>query len=233
MPADPKKRQKKLERKASRRKEKQHQLARARHAGLSERMTDASRYPVLNSWVTTDLWTEGLGYVCVSRELPNGMVGFALFLVDRYCLGVKNAMGNVVGRFEYDSQIERKMRSDFTLEALSPAAARRLVEGAVAYARDLGLHPHSDYHKTKPIFGDIDPAETKEEFEYGKDGKPLFVAGPYDSPQRCRRILQTLIASCGVDGFHYLIPSADEDAIPEMLQGSELGRLDAAEDEDE
>src|SRR6202011_808535 len=104
------------------------------------------------------------------------------------------------------SQVERKTRSTYTTKEMPPAAVRKLVEGAVEYARALGLPPHPDYHKAKLIFGTIDPGESKEEFEFGKDGKPFFMAGPNDTPERCRRILKTLEQSCGLDGFHYMIP---------------------------
>ena len=58
-----------------------------------------------------------------------------------------------------------------------------------------------------------------ETFEFGKDGKPLFVAGPHDSPERCHQILMTLEESCGINGFHYLIPQAESaEFLPESLQ---------------
>jgi hypothetical protein len=234
MAVDPRKRQKKLERKAAKRKKQQHQLAREKHAGLPERIASASRYPVLHCWVSDDLWDKGLGWVCLSRELPNGFVAFAVFLVDRYCLGVKNAMADVNGRFTYDKRVTRQWRGRFTTKDMDPASARKLVEGAVDYAAALGFHPHPDYHKAKLIFGDLDPSTSAETFEYGKDGKPYFFAGPYDGPERSRHILATLTERLGPDGFHYTIPLfEDEDVLPGALQeGARLIDL-RAEDEDE
>jgi len=220
MPSDPRKRQKQQERRAAKRKAKHHQLARDRQAGLAEQLETAARYPVLHSWATEDFWTQGMGWVCLSRELPNGSVAFAVFLVDRYCLGVKDVLAAVGPRSAYENRIVRKTRSDYTVRDLSPAATRKLVEGAVGYAGALGLHPHPDYQKARHIFGDIDPAESAEEFEFGKDGQPFFIAGPRDTPERCRQILRTLLQACGPDGFHYLMPVApDADVLPEPLRG--------------
>ena len=242
MPTDPRKRQKKQERRAAKRKAKHHQLARTKQTGVAERLTAAARYPVLDSCATTDLWTQGLGWVCLSRQLPSGHVAFAVFLVDRYCLGVKDALADVVGRFEYDSQVVRKMRSHFTAKDLSPADVRKLVEEAVAYARELGLHPHPDYQKARHIFGDIDAGQSTEQIEFGKDGKPFFVAGPHDTPERCRQILRTLEQTCGPDGFHYLIPFPEAGEVyPEPLPGQPppfIGTtpdwdMDGSEDEDD
>jgi hypothetical protein len=220
MAKDPRKRQKQQERRAAKRQAKHRQLARLKSAGLSERLTAAVRYPVLHSWVTTDLWTQGLGWVCLSRELPNGSVAYAVFLVDRYCLGVKNVMAGIAGRSTYDNQIVATMRREFSSRELTPAAVRKLVEGAVAYAHALGLPPHPDYQTARLLFGDIDPAESADAFEFGKDGKPLFISGPHDTPERCRLIMRALEQSRGADGFHSVLPMGEPKGVfPEALEG--------------
>ncbi len=220
MPANPRKRQKRKERHAAQRKTKQQQHNREKNAGLAERLEAAANCPILHSCATTDLWDEGLGWVCLSRELPNGSVAFGVFLVDRYCLGVKNVMVGITSRYNYEQKIVTKMRSNFRAKDLPPAATRKIVEGAVAYAGALGLPPHPDYHQAQLIFGAIDASESKETLEFGQDGQPFFYAGPHDSPERCRLILKTLEQSCGSEGFHYLIPFAGSNQIlPAGLQG--------------
>jgi hypothetical protein len=218
MSSDPRKRQKKLESRAAKRKAKQHQLTKQKHAGLPERLAGAARFPVLDSCATEAFWDQGLGWVCLSRELPSNQVAYAVFLVDRYCLGVKDIAAAVTNRSTYESQVVRKMRRGFSARDLTPAAVRKLVEEAVEYARSLGLHPHPDYQQARRIFGTIDPHEATDAFEFGKDGKPLFVSGPNDTPERCRHILKTLLQSCGPDGFHYLIRSMDPgEVLPDEL----------------
>jgi hypothetical protein len=219
MATDPRKRQKKLERRTAKRKDRKHQLVREQSAGLAERLTAAAKYPVLHSWVSEDLWTQGMGWVLLSRQLPDGSVAASVFLVDRYCLGVKDAMVNINSRSLYESKIVRLMRAQFTSRAVSPATARKFVESAVAYAQGLGFPPHPDYHKAKLLFGDIDAAEAKEELEFGQDGKPYFIAGPNDTPQRCRQILNTLLHGRSPDEFHYLMPAIDlGEALPDALK---------------
>jgi hypothetical protein len=225
MATDPRKRQKKLERRNAKRREKQHSLVRQQHAGMGGQLAAATKYPVLHSWVTEDFWTEGMGWALLSRELPDGSIAVGVFLVDRYCLGVKDALPNVVGRYTYDMDFVRKIRQQFTTREVSPATVRKLVEAAVAYAADLGLPPHPDYHKAKMIFGTIDPRESTEEFEFGENGKPHFVAGPTDTPQRCRQIIAILTHSCGPGGFNYTIPMAASDEIMPAGDQGKFGDL--------
>jgi hypothetical protein len=209
---DPRKRQKKMERRSAKRKEKKHLQVRAQSAGLPDRLRAATAFPVLHCWIGDNLDDQGIGWVVLSRQLPGGEVAVATFLVDRYCLGVKNVHAEVLDRVDYDAKYVRKARTDMPMHDASPADARKLLDSAVAYARGLGLPPHPDYPRALLLFGAVDPAESTAEFEFGKDGKPFFFAGPNDTPARCRQIMATLRNSCGPDGFHWLIPLAPDEA---------------------
>jgi hypothetical protein len=205
MAVDPRKRQKQLQRRAAKRKDKHQLVTREKFASVPERIAAANKYPILDCWMTSSLWTQGIGWVCLSRELPNGFVACAIFLVDRYCLGVKDVIMDVTSRFAYDSKMSRQSRSLGKRERVSPAKLRKFVEDAVAYAQSLGLPPHADYAAAARIFGNIDPVECTETFEFGKDGKPFFIGGPHDTPERCRRIVHALEQACGTGGYDYLM----------------------------
>jgi hypothetical protein len=205
MPADPRKRQKKMERRSAKRKDKKHAVVRQENAGLAERLAAASKFPVLDCWIGDDIDTQGIGWVVLSREFPNRQVAVASFLVDRYCLGVKNVFAELLGSSSYDAKYVRKMTADMPSHNAAPADARKLLEEAVAYARRLGLAPHPDYPKAMHLFGDVDPTDSQAAFEFGKDGKPFFVSGPNDTPERCRQIVAILTKTCGAGRFHYLV----------------------------
>ena len=205
MGLDPRKRQKKLERRKSREKAKKKALARRGPDTPAARIQRAATAPILHCCATDVLWDQGMSNVLVSRELDNGSAAYAMFLLDVYCLGVKDVVFDAVPRSRYDWQVYGKAFGDLQIVNLKPEAARKLIEGAVDYAHDLGLSPHADYRKAKLIFGDIDADSSAEEFVYGKDGKPFFVAGPHDSQIRCNQIIRTLTSFCGPDGFDYMM----------------------------
>lgn len=181
MPANPRKRQQKVERRAAKRKEKKHQLVRAQSTGLADKLTMSTRFPVLHSVITDSNWKQGIGSVLFSRALPDGTVAVTVFLIDRYCLGVKNATAAVVSRSEYESRFHRGLLSQTPGPEVPPAEARKYVEAAVDYARGLGFAPHADYQKAKLIFGDVDASACTATFEFGKGGKPMFINGPRDT----------------------------------------------------
>ena len=204
MPTDPRKRQKKLERKAAQRKEKKHLVVREASAPLATRFALATTFPVLHSCIADSNWNQGMGQATLSRVLPNGQIAVAIFLVDRYCLGVKSSIAEIVPRATYDTRYSPTVPGSPSTRPYPPAAVRKYVEGAVAYALDSGLLPDEDYEVAKLLFGDIDPQTSAEVFEYGKNGKPFYINGPHESMQRIREIRATLTRTRGPEGFDSL-----------------------------
>ena len=143
----------------------------------------------------------GLIVVAVVRELRYGKVSACSYLVDSMCLGVKNAMGPLL----MDSNQLRTYVTRFfePIEGGSIEApielARHLVWGALAYARDLGFEPHRDFASTVEHLG---VSTGTNPIRFGRDGVPLYVAGPYDNSGEIMRKLKGKIAS---GDAHFLV----------------------------
>jgi len=190
----------------------QKKLARKRKAQASRRPppqrsnllspAQAAHRPIHDAIIAADLFANGIGLVGLARALPDGDVALSAFLVDVYCLGVKNAFYRVVSPEEWGQFVE-----GMELEKIHPSCLRKLVEGAVAYARDLGFPPHADYARAATLFGSIEAAVCPVRYTYGQNGKPFYVSGPDETPAQARRILNTLTRRLGADGFHFLAVS--------------------------
>jgi hypothetical protein len=164
------------------------------------------------------LFDSGCGYLVVSRFKADGRVEAGFFLLDVFCLGVKDAgfyRFNSVADYQ-ESLLDRVFRDEDPVR-MTPAAARKLAEGAVSYARGLGFSPGVDYKKASRVFGGITTTDCNEEFVFGKDGKPLYIQGPSDPPARVERILRALELRCGEGGYHYIVAAVDF----ELLDGAE------------
>jgi hypothetical protein len=205
MTIDPRRRQKKLERKKAKKTAQRRELARREAGGLATRIEQGSKAPILHCFATSNVMEDGIGEVLISRQLSHGNVAFVIFLVDMYCLGVKDVVVNIFPEANYRKAVYEKLAAQYTLIRMKPECARKLVEGAVQYALDMELPPHADYRIARRIFGDISAEACTEEFSYGKDGKPLFIAGPYDDAAKCQRILRLMEKHCGPGGSHYIM----------------------------
>jgi hypothetical protein len=152
----------------------------------------------------TNLFEAGIGTVLVARRLPSGILGCAWFLVDVFCLGVKDIFYREVSEAELRSRLEALSETQDFVE-VEPSRARRLIRDAAAYAAGLGLPAAKDTPLIEAIFGDVDANACTETFTFGKDGKPFYVSGPSDTPARVRTIRQALEKSCGTGNWDYLV----------------------------
>lgn len=223
-------RRKQLEKKKKKRNDKRHQIVVKRNAGLAEKLAMRANAPVHECLVTAELGGGGFVEVVISRKSASGEIAFGLFLIDSYCMGVKNCLARILSVSQYNDFKEDVRAKGRILKALDPPSARRVVEDAVAYAEKLGIKPHADFRAARMILGDIDPEKATTLFEMGRDGKPFFMSGPFQSPAECQMIIAKLTAVCGVDGFHFMMGI---DPRRTMLSGHDFNELSFDDDDDD
>ena len=104
-----------------------------------------------------DSGERGLVCVAVARRHRSRRVTVCGYLVDVYCLGVKNALGP---RVLNDRDLPEFLETFFAAiqEGQPPLdvpldLARHLVWGAIDYARGLGFEPHPDFGPAAAIWG--------------------------------------------------------------------------------
>jgi hypothetical protein len=172
-------------------------------------MRQAFNDPIYECWESKQLFKQdsdvGIGSVIITRRSGNGDILTGVFLIDVYCLGIKNSFVRLLSEEKYREMLEH-MGGQEGLKFIHPSCAKKLIEQAGKYAGELGFSPDKDYRQAKKIFGDIDSAACPRSFTLGKDGKPLYVAGPYDKPRFVKNVLEKLEKKCGPDGYHYVIP---------------------------
>lgn len=209
--ADAKQRMRRLAAKAARRKAVVAAKAKSEVSSrsLSGRVGLAASGPIARCVMAAGLFETGIGYVILARSLPSGLLGCGFFLVDPFCLGVKDAFYAKIGRDELQSRMDAQADVQ-TFVDVDPALARKLIQDAVAYAAGLGLHPPKDYRVVETIFGDVDAGACTETFTFGKDGKPFYVTGPLDTPARIRSVCRTLQDRLGPGGWDYLVSMPPE-----------------------
>lgn len=144
---------------------------------------------------------DGLVTVLVAREHRRGKVSVCSFLVDTHCLGVKETIGPRTIR---ESELELFRNQLFGGYGLPPLAAplelaQHLVFGAIDHARGLGLEPARDFSRCA---GHLGARSGECAIRFGRLGRPMYVAGPYDDVPR---IMSTLEQSVGSDNYDFVI----------------------------
>src|SRR5437899_367062 len=111
--------QKKLAKKKAKRADKMAISARRATSGIGSLFRHAGEWPILETMLPANLWDQGMGQPIIARQMPDGRIAFAVFLLDTYCLGVKDAMYNVLTPFQYREFFD-KLESVGQQEPVSP-----------------------------------------------------------------------------------------------------------------
>jgi hypothetical protein len=151
-------------------------------------------------WDDIDLGAAGPGgvaQVLVARAGRRDDVRVCGYLVDAFCLGVKGALGPRRMRRRELRGFVRTYFAVFPAPALPVPLelAQHVVHGAVAFAAGLGLDPHPDFGPVREQLGELtEPCA----ITFGRHGRPLYVAGPFDDSIA---IMRAIKAAVGGDGF--------------------------------
>jgi hypothetical protein len=149
----------------------------------------------------------GVALVLVANPDGYDRVALCSYLVDTWCLGVKNAMGPKRMRRRELRSFRRLCYAPWQSHgiAIPLELAQHLVLGAVEFARRLGFEPHRDFQRARSALRSWAGPSA---ITFGLYGKPHYINGPYEDPQRT---LATLERRVGRGGFHYTVSLGEAD----------------------
>lgn len=131
------------------------------------------------------------------------------FLIDYWCLGVKNTMGpRKMKLADYQALVETTFTHSMsdTYETISLEQAQSIIYGVIDYAKSLGLDPHADFERSKKNLGP--QMDDLAQLEFGLNGQPHYVNGPYDNTDK---ILAKLRESVGEGNYKFTYISGGPD----------------------
>lgn len=125
-----------------------------------------------------DSATQRLVSMVVTRTLDGGDLLPHVLLLDRTCLGVKNAMlAAPMADDEIDELVERVGLAHGGMEECDALLAQSMVFHAVEYAARLGFAPNEDFHEAL-----VGPRPTELlATPWASPEQPLYVPGPDDN----------------------------------------------------
>ena len=214
MSLTPQQRQKSLEKKATKRKQKAAIAKRQSSVVLAQSRSQfeaAASWPLLEALITRG-WDEPgvIVEAIVAREASNGRVAVASFLIDLGCLGIKDAIWKIFPTVsEYERTLRLTMVNISDLIKTDINLVSKVIREANAYAATLGFHPHADYFIAAHLLIGADPDVSPVSIPVGgPDGRPFYVEGPYDNVES---IIARLTEHVGPDGFDYVFPAVGLD----------------------
>ena len=153
----------------------------------------SSDFRIHETWLNEDWQTTGLAHILVVRQLFNLRYISSLYLVDVFCLGLKDTFSQI----SVNSQDIQKLKSEIPQQLVQTSYedARSIILGAIDYARQLGFESSPDvisnWEKSKYMIESERTFENK--FSFGKEGKPFYIKRANDDDLEIMRKLSPLI----------------------------------------
>jgi hypothetical protein len=173
---------------------------------LLDKITPYIAYPFYECLMPHNLFAAGIGNILVTKISPQGEIAVCSFIADVHCLGIKQVRFKILAQPEYEKIFKPsiiKSHGGYAFTKIKPACAKKLIEGAEAYAKKIGMSHHKDYLALKSIFGENNLGRCWSRYKYGKDKMPFYVKGPNESEADSKRILRKLEDNCGAGNFQF------------------------------
>ena len=163
--------------------------------------------PISKCYIAPPDWLEsGMAHVIVTRVRPSGNLVMASFLVDTFCLGVKDA-GYHENMTPYDfEQYLDNYKNGMGLEEISYNEAHNIIYGAMAFAEEGGIKPSKEFDPAGYILEEDTDDIPLIEYDFGKNGKHFLVVNP---DRKEMPYYHTLKKKLG-DDFEYVMPYGED-----------------------
>src|SRR2546427_11187596 len=212
MPRDPRKHQKAIMKKRSKQKvASQHKSHLQAFTSLPSQaiIRRARSFPLFECLISAS-WQKdnpGLVEIVLARQQPDGDICFGVYLVDKYCLGLKNTFANAgFSHTRYQNEVRNRIFHETKRQECQVELAHQMIYASIEYAAQFGFQPDKDFALNQYILEPRGELEEPYQLTFGRNGKPFFIAGPNDN---VARILRQLEKTAGTGNFDFLAPMGD------------------------
>lgn len=170
--------------------------------------TKARSLPIGECLIRSKWQERGMGEVIIPRIHKSGNTTVGIFLLDTFCLGLKNSMYkfNMLPE-DYEELLSNLYYQD-NYDVISYEEAHNLIYGAIEYAEELGLQPEKTFSVTQYILEEDTEEIPLIEYEFGKNGMPLLITS---TRFEANKYIPALEKNIGPDNFDVYIREEDED----------------------
>jgi hypothetical protein len=180
----------------------QKRRAEALEASLPARVLRAADAPIQHCFLTESVFEIGMGTLVLARGATPQHLAFSSFLIDVFCLGIKDVMFESVEREAFEMYMEATDAGS-PMVSIDPSYARKLLRDLSAWSQSIGFAPHRDFAAVERMFGEVSADATDAVFRFGRDGKPFYIPGPIDTAPLIQRRIAHLQKYFGDDGFGF------------------------------
>jgi len=139
--------------------------------------TKVRKLPVYKCYKSENQFEDREMSVIVIRQHPQGTFTYGAYLLDKWCLGVKDSLWQFsVDQEDLDEFLSLFRNTVHSLEEITYVEAHNWVFGAVNFAEEAGIPPCKDFALTEYILEEDNDDIELLEYDFGRDGEYCLVA---------------------------------------------------------
>lgn len=173
-------------------KKQRHEQKRREKRSLLRRADQGSPYKKIGlagstaaCYINDDWREDGLASIQILLRVPGGGHALACFLVDRWCIGLKDAFGCLtMTAEEFRLHLERSASQGVHHVPVDMATVRRLVAGAIRWSRDHNFRLPPRYERWVSMIGGVGDWSAADVSDFGVDGQLHYVGAMEDLEHR-------------------------------------------------
>lgn len=167
----------------------------------------ARTLPIAHCYMSKNWQEAGEANIVVARKHPQGTLTLAHYLVDTFCLGVKDSFYRFsMSETEYED-IMGRMTIDGFMQEVPYEEVHNLIYGAIAFAEEAGIEPDKSFALTQYLLEEDTEEIPLIDYEYGRDGQHYLVVNTH---LEASRYLPLLMKNLG-NRFNYVIQQEEEE----------------------
>lgn len=138
-------------------------------------LTKARKLPLWKCYINESWHEMGKGSLIVSRKHLNGNITCGFYLIDLFCVGVKDSfyLFNISEK-EFEDVLDEMSEKEDLLELKYPLA-HNIIYGSVDFAEEFKFKPHKSFQLTRHILEDDTEGIEFIDVPFGIDDKPAVV----------------------------------------------------------
>ena len=168
----------------------------------------ARTQPIGKCYIAPPDWQEsGMAHIIVTRVRPSGNLVMAAFLVDTFCLGVKDAgYHENIPTSDFEEYLNN-YKKGMGLKEISYDEAHNIIYGAMAFAEESGIKPAKEFDPAGYILEEDTDDIPLIEYDFGKNGKHFLIVNSDRKEMPYYHILKKNLG----DDFEFVLPYGEAD----------------------
>lgn len=143
-------------------------------SSLAVQIARAAQMPIQYCYLSERLFDAGMGTLILARGETPYRLAAAVFLIDAWQYGVKDAFFSTLGEEAFENTLAR-IEGTGAVKSIKPAEARKLLHDAATWSASNGIAPHRDYAIIEKLFGDVNAGDCNYIFNFGNIAEPVTI----------------------------------------------------------